>query len=92
MWTLWVARNDTIFNQQRWPRAKVEGSIWNSLTDYGRAAWAKLLKHKFRTEDACLAAHDQFKAIWTINEFLCKLHLDRVIWTRFTFDPGGVVG
>jgi hypothetical protein len=38
LWTLWVARNDTVFNQQESHRAKVEGAIWIGLTDYGRAA------------------------------------------------------
>jgi hypothetical protein len=36
-WTTWVARNDTVFNQYQWPRAKVEGTIWTNLTDYSRA-------------------------------------------------------
>lgn len=87
-----MARNDTVFNQLRWPRAKVEGNIWSSLTDYGRAAWAKLLKQKFKTEDARLAARDKFKAVRTANEFLYKMHLDRIIWARFTFDPVGAIG
>jgi hypothetical protein len=57
-----VAHNDTVFNQQEWHRAKVEGTIWTGLTDYGRAAWHKLNKKKFKNVAVRTAAIDKFDA------------------------------
>jgi hypothetical protein len=37
LWTLWIAHNDTVFNQTQWNHAKLEGTIWANLTDY--AIW-----------------------------------------------------
>jgi hypothetical protein len=42
IWTLWIVRNDVVFNHTVWPKAKVEVIIWWSLIDYEWATWFKL--------------------------------------------------
>lgn len=41
LWTLWIARNDSIFNNCRWSSDKVRGNIWCGVQDYCRSAWLK---------------------------------------------------
>ena len=89
LWTLWVVYNDTVFNQERWPHAKLEGTIWTNLTDYGRAAWLCLQKKKLKNVASCIEAIGNFMAIWTVNGYLFKRDKDRILWNHFTFDPRG---
>jgi hypothetical protein len=63
LWTLWIARNDLVL--ARWSRAKIKGTMWTSLRDYGRASWKRLQSRKFKNAVAKQAAFDQFYAIWT---------------------------
>jgi hypothetical protein len=63
--------------------------MWTSLTDCGRAAWLRLQKRKFKNEAARIEAIGNFMAIWTVNEYLYTRDRDRILWNRFTFNPGG---
>ena len=53
---LWIARNDVVFNHSLWPKTEIEGTIWSSLVDYGRAEWCKLQRKKFKSDAARLEA------------------------------------
>jgi hypothetical protein len=64
-------------------------TVWTSLTDCGRAAWLRLQKRKFKNEAARIEAIGNFMAIWTVNEYLYTRDRDRILWNRFTFNPGG---
>ena len=44
LWTLWISRNDTVFNHSSWPEQKIFVSIWNSIVEYGKAAWLKTIQ------------------------------------------------
>jgi hypothetical protein len=88
LWTLWLARNNTVFNQNLWNWANLEGSIWVGFTDYGRATWHRLQTRKFKLEAARAEARDKFFVVWMPKEYLCKCIDDRIQWQRFTFDPG----
>ena len=44
---LWIARNDTVFNDNAWLDQKFKKSIWNAMVDNGRAAWIKTVE-KYR--------------------------------------------
>lgn len=39
LWTLWIERNDMIFNNQAWSPAKQLQHIWSAMVDYGRVEW-----------------------------------------------------
>jgi predicted RNA-binding protein YlxR (DUF448 family) len=80
IWTIWVARNGNIFNHERWSRTKIEGTMWTSLKDYGRAAWVHMQKRKFKTEAARAEALDNFMAIWTPHKYLYSQVENRVQW------------
>jgi hypothetical protein len=43
LWTLWLASNDKVFNQDTWSSDRIEQVIWNSLLDYGRSAWINMV-------------------------------------------------
>ena len=43
LWTIWIARNDVVFNQENWDNEKIRGMIWRGLSDYARNAWKATL-------------------------------------------------
>jgi hypothetical protein len=67
---------------------KIKLSQSRCLIDYGRAAWLKLQRKKFKSETARFEALEHFDAVWTSNKFLCQRTDSTVKWTRFSFDPG----
>lgn len=42
VWTLWIARNDMVFNGNKWNQQKILHTIWLGLVDYSRLAWNSL--------------------------------------------------
>jgi hypothetical protein len=64
--------------------------MWTSLTDYGRASWRRIETKKFKTKVARSVARDQFFIVWMPNDYLYKRTENRIQWSRFNFDPGGV--
>ncbi len=42
--TLWIERNDLVFNNKRWNVVKIHKIILDALLDYGRAAWNRCMK------------------------------------------------
>jgi hypothetical protein len=43
-WTLWIERNDLVFNNKRWNVVKIHKVIWDALFDYGMVAWNRCMK------------------------------------------------
>ncbi|KAG0574234.1 hypothetical protein KC19_VG246300 [Ceratodon purpureus] len=46
LWTLWIERNDIVFNNQRWPPAKLLQQVKTGIIDYGRVEWDNLTRIK----------------------------------------------
>lgn len=44
LWTLWISRNDAVFNGIMWTDEKLYQKIWFGVVDYGRVAWQKVLR------------------------------------------------
>ena len=42
MWTIWIERNDKVFNQTQWHEARVKQRIWNELIIYSKMAWKRV--------------------------------------------------
>ncbi len=49
LWTLWIERNDLVFNNERWNVVKIHKVIWDALLDYGRVAWNRCMKLILKT-------------------------------------------
>jgi hypothetical protein len=62
LWALWIARNNYIFNQNRWSRAKLESLIWNRFIEYGKAAWVRVCLAKLKSTKAYQKALALFNA------------------------------
>jgi hypothetical protein len=43
LWTIWVERNDLVFNQKQWSQHHVESFVWGHFLDYGGLAWKEVL-------------------------------------------------
>ena len=39
MWTIWIERNDKVFNHTQWHESRVEQRIWDELIIYSKMAW-----------------------------------------------------
>jgi hypothetical protein len=44
MWTIWIERNDKVFNHEQWHVSKVKHQIWDSLIFYAKVAWKRVVE------------------------------------------------
>ena len=44
LWTIWIERNDKVFNQEQWHETRVKHRIWDELILYAKSAWERVLK------------------------------------------------
>jgi hypothetical protein len=44
LWTIWIERNDKVFNRGQWHESKVKHCIWDELIIYAKAAWDRMIK------------------------------------------------
>jgi hypothetical protein len=88
LWTLWVARNEEVFNQYSWHRTKIELIIWQGLVDYGRGDWAKAVALIRKDLDKSEKALVRFDEDWGQYETICKREGMRVTWV--TMVPTGI--
>ena len=44
LWTIWIERNDTVFNHEQWHESKVKHRIWDELVMCAKAAWKRVIK------------------------------------------------
>jgi hypothetical protein len=61
------------------------------MMDYGKAAWLKLQRMKFKREATKAEAIIQFDVVWTKRHYLCKRIENQVQWSRFNFDHRGLI-
>ena len=43
LWTIWIERNNKLFNHERWHESKVKHRIWDRLIIYAKAAWKRVV-------------------------------------------------
>jgi hypothetical protein len=70
VWLLWMERNDFIFNDIKWPPAKLIQTIWLGFIDYGRLAW----------EAAKNKAKGKFINEWCKSGILAEMVMGRPRW------------
>lgn len=80
LWSIWLARNDMVFNRQKWPSQQLCSVIWQGLTDYGRVAWGRVLSANTSKERTKATA--RFNANWGCHEAVCSRRDDKVTWVR----------
>lgn len=43
LWTIWIERNDKVFNPEQWRESRVKHRIWDKLIIYAKAAWKRVV-------------------------------------------------
>ena len=74
LWTIWIERNDKVFDHEQWHEAKVEHQIWDELIMYAREAWKKVLKQIKVSSFSAVAMLQGFDKTWGARNVLCRLH------------------
>jgi hypothetical protein len=88
LWSLWIARNDLVFNHVRWFKYKIEQIIWQGFTNYGRGDWVKTLDRITKKPSTAEKALAKFDDTWACHESICSRQGMRVRWK--TFAPTGI--
>ena len=44
LWTIWIERNDKVFNHEQWHESKVKQKIWDELIIYAKVAWKRVVE------------------------------------------------
>ena len=53
LWTVWILRNNNIFNHKRWQHSQAINLVWQGLMDYTQITWAKCLKASPAVQGFC---------------------------------------
>jgi hypothetical protein len=80
IWTIWLARNDKVFNHEDWAQERVEQTIWNSLVDYGRSAWVNTVTRLTKDPTSRGKALDKFDHNWGKYPIICSREGMKVTW------------
>lgn len=80
MWTVWIVRNDRVFNHVQWNKAKVKHHIWNDLILYAKGAWDKLEKNIKISEFSAEALLQGFDRMWGTENMLCRHDILKITW------------
>jgi hypothetical protein len=70
VWTLWMERNDAIFNDIKWSPSMLKQKKWFGIVDYGRLDW----------EVAKLKADNKFQEVWCKNKILAVMERGKPKW------------
>ena len=80
LWTIWIERNDRVFNQEQWHVSRVMHHIWDELIMYAKAACNRVVTlikfSKFSVE----ALLQDFDKTWGTMNVLCGCHNLHVEW------------
>ena len=80
LWTIWLERNDKVFNQEQWQESKVKFRIWNELLMYAHTAWQRVLKLIKVSRFSAMAILQGFDSTWGARQILCRRHLLTIEW------------
>ncbi|KAG0600279.1 hypothetical protein M758_11G021200 [Ceratodon purpureus] len=82
MWTIWLCRNDLVFNGIVWPVAKLFQKIWLGIIDYGRLAWQKMQVKSRKHPDQAAKLKATFIKNWCRSRVLGSFSPleDKVKW------------
>ena len=72
LWTIWIERNDRVFNLERWHKSKSKHLIWDNLISYAKVAWAKVVKYVKVSTYPTKALLKGFNQTWDNRHVLCR--------------------
>jgi hypothetical protein len=81
LWTIWISRNDTSFNNDRWSHEKIKKVIWQGLCDYGRSTWQKIQAKVQQNPTSIGAALVRFDSMW-LRPTICTREDLKVRWVK----------
>lgn len=73
LWTLWIERNDVVFNSLHWCPSKLQQSIWLGVIDYGRVEWEVVGKLKSKNLERGNLAKTRFTVRWARNDLFATM-------------------
>ena len=80
IWTIWIERNDKVFNHEQWHETKVKHQIWEEtylLCHGGLEAGFRRYQDCRFSEVAILLGFDK---TWGARNVLCKRHNLHIEW------------
>ena len=80
LWTIWIERNDKVFNQEQWHVSKVKQRIWDDLIIYAKAAWNQVLNHIKISSISVVALLQGFDKTWGAWSVLCRRRNLHIAW------------
>jgi hypothetical protein len=90
LWTIWIARNDLVFNQKLWNSARIEAAIWDGIAEYGKVAWGKVCSQRTNNQASHAKALELFDSNWGKHDSLCNRVGSKVHWNLYTQFRNGV--
>ena len=78
LWTIWIERNDRVFNLEQWHVSKVSRRIWDDLIIYAKMAWSRVLELIKISSFSAAALLQGFDKSWGARNVLCKRHTHRM--------------
>jgi hypothetical protein len=81
LWTIWISRNDTSFNNIRWSQEKIKQIIWQGFCDYGRSVWQKIQSKIQQDPTSIGAALVRFDSLW-LRPTICTQEDLKVRWVK----------
>ena len=79
LWTIWIERNDRVFNHEQWQASKIKQIIWDGLIIYAKAAWNRMLETIKINSFPTVAMIQGFDKTWGARAVLCRrrnLHME----------------
>ena len=80
LWTVWIERNDKVFNHEQWHEAKVKHRIWDELIIYTKATWERVIKHIKISSFSAVAMLQGSDQTWGARNVLCRKNNLHITW------------
>ncbi|KAG0575769.1 hypothetical protein KC19_5G029800 [Ceratodon purpureus] len=80
LWVIWIRRNACVFQNDPWPDAKLDRTVWDAVLDLGRSAWARIRWLERVQPLAAPKATREFLALWVHRNVFCEVLQDQVRW------------
>ena len=71
LWTIWIERNNKVFNHEKWHNSRVKHRIWDELIIYAKAAWERVIKQIKINNFSTMAMLQGFDQTWGTRSVLC---------------------
>jgi hypothetical protein len=79
LWTIWIKRNDKVFNQQ-WHESKIKHRIWDELIMYAKVAWKWMIKQIKISSFSIVALLQGFDKTWGARNVHCRRNNLHIEW------------